>query len=189
MKILSPRWYIRGCADWGVSRPQYCPICKKVGQKAAMLEESWQQYFLWPFFSKSSQSIGQNAPPQQKVSQHITGYITCADQSRRAIVFPICFFRFGPQKHDEYTVYGSDNNLFILSSKECDYRSFVNETLVHNQNANNGSYSNIDWTRYVNICDWHLISTLHLNLKAHCQALITEADLQTDFLDSLCWNP
>ena len=34
------------CAGWGrggVSRSQYFQICKKVGQKAAMLEESWQQ--------------------------------------------------------------------------------------------------------------------------------------------------
>ena len=31
---------------WGASRTQYFQICKKVGQKAAMLQESWQQCFL-----------------------------------------------------------------------------------------------------------------------------------------------
>jgi len=36
----------QGCADWGRGgggAPQYFPNCKKVGQKAAMLEEGWQQ--------------------------------------------------------------------------------------------------------------------------------------------------
>ena len=26
---------------------QYCQLCKKVGQEAAMLQESWQQYFVF----------------------------------------------------------------------------------------------------------------------------------------------
>ena len=43
--------------------PQYLQVCKKVGQKAAMLEEIWQQYFLGAFFSNNSWSIDQNAPP------------------------------------------------------------------------------------------------------------------------------
>ena len=35
--------------------PQYLQICEKVGQKAAMLEEIWPQYFLGPFvFSNNS---------------------------------------------------------------------------------------------------------------------------------------
>ena len=40
----------KGCADWGRHAPQYFQICKKVVQKSAMLQESWQQYFLLPIF-------------------------------------------------------------------------------------------------------------------------------------------
>ena len=62
----------------GASRlPQYFQFCKKVGEKAVMLQESWQQYqqyFLWPFFSNNSWSIDQSASPQQKMSRHITPY-------------------------------------------------------------------------------------------------------------------
>ena len=39
----------QGCADleaWGRRAPQYSQICKEVGQKVAMLQESWPQYFL-----------------------------------------------------------------------------------------------------------------------------------------------
>ena len=47
----------------GASRPPISLNFKKVGQKAAMLEEIWQQYFLRPFFfSNNSWSIGQNSP-------------------------------------------------------------------------------------------------------------------------------
>jgi len=38
-----------GCADWGVwgpQAPQHFRICQKFGQKAALLQESWHQYFL-----------------------------------------------------------------------------------------------------------------------------------------------
>ena len=45
---------------------------KKVGQKSAMLQESRPQYFLRPFFSNHSWSIGQNVPTQQKVPRYIT---------------------------------------------------------------------------------------------------------------------
>ena len=32
---------------WGrLTRPQYFQICKKVGQKSAMLQDSWPQYVL-----------------------------------------------------------------------------------------------------------------------------------------------
>ena len=63
----------QGCADGGYRPPpQHFQICKKVGQKSAMLQERLPQYFLWPFFSKNSWSIGQNALPQQEVPRHIT---------------------------------------------------------------------------------------------------------------------
>ena len=37
------------CAEWGgvgAWHPQFYQICKEVGQKAAILQESWQQYIL-----------------------------------------------------------------------------------------------------------------------------------------------
>ena len=39
---------LSGCADGGVGHrtPQYFQIRKKVGQKSAMLQEIWSQYFL-----------------------------------------------------------------------------------------------------------------------------------------------
>ena len=45
----------------GRCAPQYLQICKKIGQKAAMLEGVWQQYFLGPFFTP---------PPTEDVLAH-----------------------------------------------------------------------------------------------------------------------
>ena len=64
--------YQQGCADgcmWrGIAPPlQYFQICKKVGQKSAMLQERvGHRIFCHLFLPKR--------PPQQKVSQHITEY-------------------------------------------------------------------------------------------------------------------
>ena len=75
MSVATP---LQGCADGGLgeaSCPQCFQIYKKVGQQSTMLQEGWPQYCLWPFssvFSNNSWSIGQNVPPQQKVSRHIT---------------------------------------------------------------------------------------------------------------------
>ena len=33
----------------GRHTPQYCQVCKKVGQISVILKESWPQYFSWPF--------------------------------------------------------------------------------------------------------------------------------------------
>ena len=45
-----PSTWIKGrdvpMGAWGRCVPQYFQICKKVGQKSAMLQESWPQYFL-----------------------------------------------------------------------------------------------------------------------------------------------
>jgi len=47
----------------GRHAPQYFQICNKVGQKSAMLQEIWPQYFCDLIFSNNSWSIGQNTPP------------------------------------------------------------------------------------------------------------------------------
>ena len=60
----------------GIASPfQYSQICKKVGQKSALLQRSWQQYFPWPFFCPFVTVVGylgKTAPPPNGRSLHIT---------------------------------------------------------------------------------------------------------------------
>ena len=48
MFAFSPIMGVRGLQTWGC-KTQYFNISKRVSQKAAMLQESWQQYVLQPF--------------------------------------------------------------------------------------------------------------------------------------------
>ena len=45
-----PLKFNRGRADGVRYVPVYFQYCKKVGQKSAMLQEIWPQYFPWPLF-------------------------------------------------------------------------------------------------------------------------------------------
>ena len=66
---VSSKFVYTGMADRGVgtSPPQYFQICKKAGQKSAMLQESWPKYFLrLLFFFNDSWSIGHKHPPSNR---------------------------------------------------------------------------------------------------------------------------
>ena len=64
-------------ADWEAwrgSRPRLLQICKKVGQKAAIMEEIWQQYSLGTFLFLVIivGQLGKTPPPPTEGYQHIT---------------------------------------------------------------------------------------------------------------------
>ena len=93
---------------WGRG-PQYCQSCKKVGQKSAMLQESWPQYLLGNFSRFLATIVGQlGNRPEQKVPRYITGL------SVYKVLHMLCFSKIC-SSFQAYTTLSSFKNMHMQS--------------------------------------------------------------------------